>query len=187
MRRTTTIAAIALLAAGAPALAQQAGFGTETDRDYAAGLWDTMIAEGLAGPDAPLVFPYAGIEPHGFQLATLFTRATIDGHDGVLVIKRNYGPEGVTADEVIADPDGHLAAVTIMFKREAGYDAETGDWFYAKYLKDGTLDKNPAGMALAGLVGKGGDAGCIACHSAAGGGDYLFTTDADLSAVIPMR
>ncbi|NHX27496.1 cytochrome P460 family protein, partial [Escherichia coli] len=45
------------------------------------------------------------------------------------------------------------------------------------------LDQNPAGMALAGLVGKNADAGCIACHQAAGGDDYLFTTDADLSAM----
>ncbi len=157
--------------------------GTEADQAYADALWSTMIDRDLIGDGAPMIFPYDGIEPHGFQLTTLYTTAEIEGHEGALVIKNNYGPADVSADEVIADPDGHLAAITVMFQREAGYDDETGNWFYAKYLPDGTLDVNPAGMALAGLVGKNADAGCIACHQAAGGDDYLFTTDADLSAM----
>jgi len=37
-------------------------------------------------------------------------------------------------------------------------------------------------LQLARLVGKDAEAGCIACHQNAGGGNYLFTTDADLSA-----
>ncbi len=67
-------------------------------------------------------------------------------------------------DDVIADPDRHLGAVTVMFQRDEGYDPETNNWFWVKYLPDGTLDQNPAGMVLAGLVGKDADAGCIACH-----------------------
>lgn len=173
---------LSIVFAGAAA-AQQVGFGGTDDQDYAAQLWAFMVEADMVGPDAPVIFPYAGIEPHGFQLATIYTSAEISDHEGALVIKRNYGPEGVTADEVVTDPAGHLAAVTIMFKREQGYDAETGDWFYAKYLPEGTLDQNPAGTPLAGLVGKGADAGCIACHQGAGGDDYLFTTDADLSAM----
>ena len=58
-----------------------------------------------------------------------------------------------------------------MFKREAGYDEENRDWFWAKYLPDGALDRNPAGIELAGRVAKGMDAGCIACHTALGGED----------------
>ncbi|MDF0601982.1 cytochrome P460 family protein [Psychromarinibacter sp. C21-152] len=179
-------AAAALVALGTTAAAQDAPFGSDTDQDYAADLWAAMEEDGLIGPDAPVIFPYAGTEPHGFQLSTLYTTATVDGHEGVLVIKNNYGPSGVSADEVVTDPQGHLAAVTVMFKRAEGYDDETGNWFYAKYLKDGALDRNPAGMALAGLVGKNADAGCIACHQNAGGGDYLFTTDADLSETLTM-
>jgi len=52
------------------------------------------------------------------------------------------------------------------------------NWFRVKYLLDGTHDKNPNGVALAGLVGKDAEAGCIACHS--GEDDYLFSTDARL-------
>ncbi len=70
----------------------------------------------------------------------------------------------------------YLGAVTVMLKRP-GYDPETQDWFWAKYLPDGSLDKNPAGMLLAGKVAKGKPAGCIACHSAAPGGDMMFLMD----------
>lgn len=183
--RKTMLMALLVGAAGGAAGAQDAMFGTEADRDYAAALWQEMVDNGLVGPEAPVVLPYGGSEPHGFQLTTLFDTATVDGHEGVLVIKNNYGPAGVSGDEVLADPDGHLAAITVMFKRADGYDDETGNWFYAKYLPDGSLDRNPADMALAGLVGKNADAGCIACHQGAGP-DYLFTTDADLSAMAGM-
>ncbi|MFP7570018.1 cytochrome P460 family protein [Marivita sp. S2033] len=159
------------------AYSQDAAFGTDTDTAYAQLLWDIMIETEMAGDRAIRSFPYEGTDPHGMMLETFYTTAEVDGHSGPLVIKRNYGPEGVSVDEVLGNPDQHLDAVTIMFKREAGYDAENGDWFWAKYLPDGSLDKNPAGLQLAGRVAKGTDAGCIACHSGAAGEDYLFTTD----------
>ncbi|ROT97750.1 hypothetical protein [Histidinibacterium lentulum] len=162
------------------AMAQQMA-GSEADQDYAAALWEAMDAQSLVGTDPVLALPYPGTDPHGMMLETFYGDATVEGHSGVLVVKRNYGPEGVTADEVLEDPVEHLLSVTVMFQREDGYDPETNNWFWAKYLPDGSLDQNPEGMALAGLVGKGADAGCIACHEGAGGGDYLFTTDARLT------
>ena len=54
------------------------------------------------------------------------------------------------------------------------YDPDNQNWFWAKYLPNGSLDKNPKGMQLAGRVAKGADAGCIACHAGADGGDYMF-------------
>ncbi|WP_439153912.1 cytochrome P460 family protein [Yoonia sp.] len=167
------------VALATPVMAQDAmPFGSDADKAYAAALWDTMIEKNLAGDGLMISFPYPGTDPHGFLLETLYTQATIDGHTGALVVKRNYGPMNVSEDEVIADPKGHLGAITVMFEREAGYDDATQNWFYAKYLPDGTLDVNPMGASLAGLVGKDADAGCIACHQNAGGDDYIFTTDA---------
>ena len=69
------------------------------------------------------------------------------------------------------------SAVTVMFQRESGYDDDNKNWYWAKYLADGSLDKNPKGMELAGRVAKGADAGCIACHSGADGEDYEFLRD----------
>ena len=175
MKRIVTAAALALGAAGGAAMAQDMAFGTDAEADYAARLWEVMEQIDMVGPGMLRTFPYEGVAPHGMMLETLYTDATVDGHTGTLVVKRNYGPEGVSRDAVLADPDKHLGAVTVMFRREAGYDPDNQDWFWAKYLPDGTLDKNPKGMRLAGRVAKGMDAGCIACHSAEP--DYLYTTD----------
>ena len=174
-------AAFAALMAAPLAAQDAAPFGGEAETAYAAELWQIMIDANLAGEGAIMAFPYPGTDPHGMMLETFYTKASVDGHDGALVIKRNYGPEGVSENEVLSDPKTHLGAVTIMFQREEGYDPDTNNWFYAKYLPDGTLDQNPAGMSLAGLVGKDADAGCIACHQSASGDDFLFTTDADLT------
>lgn len=167
--------ALALAMLGTPTLAQDMPFGTDADADYAALLWDVMVASDLAGDGAIQSTPYDGTAPHGMMLETFYAKATIDGHTGDLVVKRNYGPEGVEADAIMMDPSKHLGAITVMFRREAGYDEDNANWFWVKYLPDGSLDKNPKGMRLAGRVAKGADAGCIACHS--GVEDYLFTTD----------
>lgn len=75
------------------------------------------------------------------------------------------------------DPEGWLKAVTVMYRREKGYDPDNQDWFWAKYGPDGTLDTNPKGIPLAGRVAKGMDAGCIACHAGAPGADMVFNHD----------
>lgn len=167
-------ALVAAVAAGLTAnVAFGQNFGGEEDQSYAAEIWQTMTDRDLAGENAVQAFPYPGTDPHGMMLETFYTEATIDGHSGDLVVKRNYGPEGVSVDEVIGARDDHLASVTVMFRRADGYAPESGDWFWAKYLPDGMLDQAPDGTPLAGLA-----QGCISCHAGADGGDYLFTTDA---------
>ena len=154
--KAVTLAVCFGIAAASPLAAQEmAPFGADEDVAYAASLWDQMVDARMAGADTTVGFPYPGTDPHGFLLETYYTSATVGGHTGALIIKRNYGPLDVSVDEVIGDPAGHLGAITIMFEREKGYDDDTANWFYAKYLPDGTLDRNPKDMALAGLVGKG--------------------------------
>ena len=109
------------------------------------------------------------------MLETFYTKATIDGHTGTLVIKRNFGPEGVTEEQVLGTPGEHLSAVTIMFRREEGYAPESENWFWAKYGPEGELEQTSEGTPIAGKA-----KGCISCHDGADGGDYLYTTDADL-------
>ncbi len=174
------ILSVALLAGMGASMAVSQGmppFGSDEDAAYAASLWQAMTAINLAGDNQIHVAPYEGTDPHGMMLETFFTAVTIDGYTGDLIVKRNYGPVGVSAEEVMSNPEDHLGAVTVMFRREEGYDPDNQDWFWAKFLPDGTLDKNPKGMALAGMIAKGADVGCIACHSGAGGDDYVFTAD----------
>ncbi len=154
----------------------QAPFGGDADVAYAKNLWKTMIEAGYAGPDGFMSRPYTGQHPHGAILDTISGQIALDGRLHDIIVKRNYGGEGVSISAVANDPMKYLGAVTVMLKRP-GYDPETQDWFWAKYLPDGSLDKNPAGMLLAGKVAKGKPAGCIACHSAAPGGDMMFLKD----------
>ena len=154
----------------------QAPFGGEDDVNYARNLWQTMLDAGFAGKDAIMSRPYTGQHPHGAILDTFSGQIALDGKLHFIIVKRNYGGEGVSIANVANDPDQYLGAVTVMLKRP-GYDAETKDWFWAKYKPDGSLDTNPAGMMLAGKVAKGKPKGCIACHSAAPGGDMMFLMD----------
>lgn len=171
-----TIASLSLAAGAAQAQDKAMPFGAPEDVAYAERLWDLMAAERLAGPDMIRAFPYVGTDPHGMMLETFYTLGTIGAHTGDLIVKRNFGPEGVTADQVLADPAGHLGAYTVMFRRETGYDPENLDWFWARYNPDGSVAQNPMGMALAGRVARGMDEGCIACHKGAAG-DMVFTSD----------
>ncbi len=171
------VAAVSTFTLSGIAVAQDAPFGTAEDIAYSQLLWEVMTTEKLVGEGAIMSFPYEGVAPHGMMLETFYTSATVDGHTGDLIVKRNYGPEGVEIDQVLADPAKHLGALTVMFRREAGYDDDNQNWFWVKYLPDGSLDKNPKGMELAGRVAKGADAGCLACHVTADGDDYVFTSN----------
>jgi len=175
MKKILTSGLTALVFGTGALMAQDAPFGTEADTGYAADLWTIMEDMNMVGEGMIRSYPYEGVAPHGMMLETFYTTATVGGHTGDLLVKRNYGPEGVTEDEVLNDPGKHLGAVTVMFRREKGYDSDNQDWFWAKFLPDGSLDKNPKGMQLAGRVAKGAEKGCIACHS--NEDDYVFTSD----------
>lgn len=178
--KRTILAASGLLFAGVLAAQEmEMPFGTPDDAAFAARLWATMTEARMVGPNAIRTQPYPGVEPHGALLENFFTTGMVDGHDGALIVKRNYGPMDVTIEQVQTDAASHLMAITVMFRREAGYDADNGDWFWAKYLPDGSLDAMPNGMVLAGRVAKGMDQGCIACHAAAPGEDFVFSSDSN--------
>ena len=180
--RTIILSALAAVAvvfamAGTVRADMHEPFGGADDVAYAKKLWSTLETARLAGKGAIHSTPYEGSEPHGAILETLDTTITIGGHEGIVYVKRNYGGEGVSTAKVADAPDKWLAAVTVMFQREKGYDSDNQDWFWAKYGADGSLLENPAGALLAGRVAKGADAGCIACHTPAPGGDYIFNND----------
>ena len=171
--RNLVIAATGALVAGGiySSVAQgQAAFGTDDDSAYAAQLWAALEEAHFVGQGVVHGTFYEGAEPHGFVLETLFADITVDGMTAPAVIKRNYGPEGVTVAEVDVAPNDHLAAITVMYQRP-GFNADTNDWFWVKWLPDGTLD-------LAGETQMAGNVGsCIGCHGDAPGNDWIFVTD----------
>ena len=68
---------------------------------------------------------------------------------GSLIVKENYAA------------DTTLAGLTVMYKVK-GYDPDDGDWFWAVYGADGSIQAE----------GKLG--GCISCHRARRDQDYVF-------------
>jgi len=109
-----------------------------------------------------------GTSPHGSVLRYYVNNAAEQDlmSNGAVIVKENYSEQSEDA----------LQSVTVMEKRQ-GYDPETKNWFYVKYSPDGKVMENPQGAKLAGLVGKGAEAGCVPCHKTAGGDDYVFMND----------
>lgn len=175
-----------LLAAGPSASAQTAEesaretdppFGGPGNVAYAEDLWMALGQARLVGPDSFHATPYKGQEPHGAILVTMEGTISLQGHEGLAIVKKNHLGDDLTPAQVANDPERHLASITVMYQREAGYDPDHQNWYWAKYLPTGQLDTNPKGMKLGGRVAKGAGQGCIACHKNAPGGDYVFNHD----------
>lgn len=152
--------------------AQDMPFGGEKDVAFANKLWEAM--DGYE--DWPMKSDlYPGQSPHGKFLRLYYNVVNIEGTPYHVIVKDNFG--GPDLETVSASPGEYLAAITPMVQREAGYDPENGDWFWVKYMPDGTIEKNAKGVAMAGRVARGADKGCIACHHQARDNDLVFTND----------
>jgi len=151
--------------------------GSDEDIADSKAVWDALKKARLVGPRAEKAKLYMGTPPHGKVLELQDSKITVNGHSGLVIVKKNYGGPGVSPKSVGANRAKYLKAVTVMFKREKGYDADDKDWFWAKYKPDGSLHvKEKMGMdiQLAGRVAKGKKQGCISCHQGAPGGDFVF-------------
>jgi hypothetical protein len=153
----------------------QPAFGGSEDVAYAASLWQKLEAKGFNLVPGNL---YEGGPPHGPVREVV--EGKIDGK--TVIVKRNYGGEDVTMAGVEMNRPKYLKAVTVMAKREKGYDTENRDWFWVKYKANGQLHTNPMKMLLAGRIAKGMDQGCIACHQSASGNDLVFEHNKETNA-----
>jgi len=155
--------------------ASAAPFGNPEDVAFAKKLWNAMERNRLIGPNALHPMPYEVSPPHGNIVETMDGQLNLENRRATVIVKKNFGKRDETTLEQVADhPEKYMTSITVMFKREKGYDPENKDWFWAKYLPDGSMDMNPKKMKLAGRVAKGADKGCIACHSNAPGGDMVY-------------
>jgi Cytochrome P460 len=174
------LAAVVAIGVGVavPSLPSQAmpPFGGPADMSYATELWQKLVTSRLVGPDTIISYPYKGKPPHGKYLEFLKSKVTVQGHTGAVLVKKNYGGKNIDDDDILANHRKFLKSITVMFKRDAGYDPKDKDWFWVKYAPNGSVLKNPKGMSLAGRVAKGKSQGCIACHSVAPGNDFIYNT-----------
>lgn len=83
---------------------------------------------------------------------------------GSILVIEDYSADGKTRN-----------SVSIMY-RVKGTDPEHSDWYWMRYLPNGslaTIDGTPGGKPMAGKV-----MSCIDCHEKAAGKDLVFTNDA---------
>jgi hypothetical protein len=100
---------------------------------------------------------YEGGEPHGLLLTTFVNETAFYSiwkkepfKDGAIIAKENY------------TKDRKFVALTVMYKIK-GYNSKAGDWFWAKYASDGSVQ-------AAGKVEP-----CIECHSQRKDNDFVMT------------
>lgn len=156
--------------------------GSLQDITYATRLWSAMHSEKLVGAKAEKLKPFfGGARPHGIILELVYRNLTVGNHSGFLVVKKNYNGTDVSVANVERNRAKYLSSITVMYRREKGYDEDNQNWFWVKYRPDGSLfrkDMNGKTIALAGRILKGKtrdeNGGCIYCHSSARDGDYVF-------------
>lgn len=172
------ITVIALPLFGITTALAQPPFSGPQDVAFAGKLWRALGENRLVGPNRFKAMPYQTPPPHGHFVESIDGQISIEGREGVVIVKKNFGKtKEETRQQIADDPDKYMTSITVMFKREEGYDSDNKNWFWAKYYPDGSLFKNPKGMELAGRVAKGSDKACIACHVAAPGKDYVYIHD----------
>jgi hypothetical protein len=76
-------------------------------------------------------------------------------------------PEGsiIVKEKLLAEDDTSPEMLTVMVKREPGFNPESGDWEYM--VVNGSRTK---------IEGRGKLANCQACHALKSGTDYVFRT-----------
>lgn len=147
-------------------------FGNSVDVAESEVLWKQLQADGYNTAESTL---FEGNTPHGKIVEAL--EGKINGK--TVLVKRNYNGDDITIDKVKENRSKYLSAITVMQKREAGYDEENQNWFYAMYNPDGSVHKRMMMIPMAGRVAKGVEMeSCISCHSAMP--DYRFVTDKTL-------
>lgn len=165
---------MAALGVTTPALGQDQGppFGGPDEVEFAEELWQALEQRGIVGEDAIQTHPYAGTSLHGPVIQYISGRVGVGDQTGTFILKRNYRGENLSVEETFKDPMRNFDSMGVMFRREAGYAPQIRDWFWVKYMPDGTVASTPDGAKMAGKIGA-----CISCHQPAEGGDFVFSHD----------
>lgn len=113
-----------------------------------------------------------GAAPHG-EFVRTYANKTASGDPkslpyGSILVAENYDKDKKT-----------LRDVSVMY-RSKGADPQHGDWYWLKYLPDGSIARTPEKEGKKAIAGK--VASCIECHSKAEGKDLVYSNDPEKKA-----
>jgi len=156
---------------------QSRGSGSSTKKkmthdEFQAAFWKYLSKENT-GYKTWAPFPgkakgiYEGQSPHGAFLK-MYANSIAKSDPkalptGSIIVKENYGKDKKT-----------LMAITVMY-RTAGYDRKHYDWYWIKYLPNGTTARTPKEKGSMPIAGR--FPSCIACHENSDGEDYSYAND----------
>lgn len=141
-------------------------YGAAADRDFARALWQALDAAHLVGRGAIRSHRFPGALGHGESLERI---------DGMLRVHNRMSPAIVLNDFATSSNAAQTPHTIDVIYRRTGYDAARNDWFWARFDARGALQHGADGRALAGRID--GPQGCIGCHGAAPGADWVFAHD----------
>lgn len=105
-----------------------------------------------------------GVEnPHSTTSQTYANKVAADDSKelpmGSILIREDY------------DANRKRQSISVMY-RIKDYDKDHGNWYWIKYLENGTVARGSDNKPIAGKV-----ASCIECHGKASGKDFVFSND----------
>jgi len=141
-----------------------------TERSFESRFWDWLQRvdyTNWAPYPGATANAYPGQSPHGAFLKMYLNRIAAGQPkklpQGSILVKENYGKDGET-----------LMAVTVMY-RSQGYDPEHYDWYWVKYMPDGSVARTPPEKGSKLIRGR--FPSCINCHAGSEGDDFAFVND----------
>ncbi len=158
-----------------PAAAEGQSFGGPLDIARAEATWTELEAARLVGEQAITTPLLVAREPVGRLIEVLGAAIEVLGVPRRAFVKRLYAD--VDEAQIDADRGRHLIHSVVMVQAERGYNPQGDDWFFVRYGPAGAILPGPDGRLDAGRLHMDSDIGCMACHRAAPGGDFVFTTD----------
>jgi hypothetical protein len=116
-------------------------------------------------PTPPIPHPPGVENPHADKFITVYVNDL--GKQAMMEMRNPDFPKGsvIVKEKLTNQSSAEPELLTVMIKRETGFNPETGDWEYM--VTDG------AGTTV---QARGKLANCQACHSARPASDYIFRT-----------
>lgn len=108
-----------------------------------------------------------GNSPHGAFTKTYINKAAAES-------LKDFAFTSILVTENYADDQKTLKDITIMY-RVKGTDPQHRDWYWLKYLPNGTVPLTSEKEGKKPMAGK--VSSCIDCHAKAAGGDLVYSND----------